>query len=277
MIRSILNSSSSLYLKRVAVQQQSRHFSQQQYKVGVHHFTHQVNKNRFIQQSTKHIQCRSIFLQTMDTPNPASQKFYTGETILDTEKTNGVTTMNFSSPLAAYNSPLAKAIFKVDGVRGVFLGKDFITVTIDIDQYEWSDMTSSIFNAIHNFYESGRPIVILDAQPNQDTLPQEEDDEVIIAIKEILETRIRPMVQEDGGDVVFIKLEDGVVYLQLQGSCTSCPSSTATLKHGIENMLMHYVPEVEEVRQYQSEADTESETQFKKVEEKIAATNAGQS
>ena len=218
--------------------------------------------------STSHA-LRALFLQTMETPNPASQKFFTGEVVLDPAHTNGQTSFNFNSPLEAYNSPLAKSLFKVDGVKGVYLGPNFITITIDIDLYQWPELTTLLFDAIHNFYESGRPAIMLDAVPNADTMPSEEDDEVIIAIKEVLETKIRPSLQDDGGDVKFVKFEDGIVYLELQGSCTSCQSSSATLKHGIENTLMHYIPEVEEVRQIQSELDQVAEEEFKKVEQKI--------
>jgi len=215
---------------------------------------------------------RSLFLQTMDTPNPASVKILPGIPVLDASKTGGITSVNIPSPLESYKSPLAKALFKVDGVRGVYLGPDFITVTIDLDNYKWDDLYFFIFEAISNFFESGRPILALDAEQSQDTIVNEEDDEVIIAIKEILETKIRPMVQEDGGDVHLVKFEDGIVYLQMQGSCSSCPSSVVTLKHGIENMLMHYIPEVEEVREWQ-DADVEkaSEEQLNKVEQKAQA------
>lgn len=208
----------------------------------------------------------NLFIQKTETPNPASVKFIPGVPVLQPELTGGITTANFNSPLEAYRSPLAKALFKVDGVKSVFLGTNFITVTLDLDHYEWKDMYTFIYEAITTHYQSGRPVLQPEAEPNKDTMVDEDDDEVIVAIKEILETKVRPMVQEDGGDVVFIKFEDGVVYLQLQGSCTSCPSSTITLKHGIENMMMHYVPEVEEVRQWESEADVASNEQLKKLE-----------
>lgn len=213
-------------------------------------------------------QQRNVFIQTAETPNPASVKFIPGVPVLEADKTGGVTSANFNSPLEAYRSPLAKALFKVDGVKGVFLGHNFITVTLDLEKYEWTNMYTFIYEAITSFYQSGKPALQPDAEQNKDTALQEDDDEIIIAIKEILETKVRPMVQEDGGDVVFIKFEDGIVYLQLQGSCTSCPSSTITLKHGIENMMMHYVPEVEEVRQWESEADEASNEQLKKLEDK---------
>lgn len=220
-------------------------------------------------------QKRTMFIRTEETPNPSSLKFYpTDFKVLDEENYPDTATMDFSSPLKSYSSPLAKAIFQVDGVRGVFLSRNFITVTID-DPERWFEVKLDIFTAIKNFYESGRPVLTEDARPSEDTLEDEDDDEVIIAIKEILETRIRPMVQEDGGDVLFRRFDDdtGTVYLKLQGSCSSCPSSTETLRHGITNMLMHYVPEVDNVEQEFDEVDEVSHEQLRKTEEKIKDQN----
>ncbi|KAJ8263196.1 hypothetical protein COCON_G00156530 [Conger conger] len=195
---------------------------------------------------TMNIPVRSMFIQTQDTPNPNSLKFLPGRMVLE------VGTMDFAAPRDAYCSPLARQLFRIDGVKSVFLGPDFITITkTDVD-LEWKVMKPDVFAAIMDFFTSGLPVVNDDA-PQADTAPSEDDDEVVSMIKELLDTRIRPTVQEDGGDVVYRGFEDGVVKLKLQGSCTSCPSSIITLKTGIQNMLQFYVPEVESVEQVKDE------------------------
>jgi len=217
-------------------------------------------------------QQRNIFIRTQETPNPASLKFLTVDVkVLDEKEYPDIPTFEITNPLQSFKSPLAKSLFKIDGVKSVFLSRDFLTVSID-DPEKWSEVKLEVFSAINNFFENGGVVLHRDATPNEDTLIKEGDDEVIIAIKEILETRIRPMVQEDGGDIVFSRFDDttGTVYVKLQGSCASCPSSTETLKNGIENMLMHYVAEVESVEQELDEIDAISEEQLKKTEEKIA-------
>lgn len=199
-----------------------------------------------------------------ETPNPASLKFYPMGTRVMPEGLS----KDFPNPLSSYSSPLAKALFNVDGVRGVYLTSDFITVTRNPDVM-WHTIKLDIFEAIENFFASGHSVIEEEAIQNEDTAPQDEDDEVLTAIKEILETRVRPMVQEDGGDIHFIDFQDGVVRLQMQGSCSGCPSSTATLKNGIENMLKHYVPEVEEVISITAEEDPVSKQQFERTEQEI--------
>lgn len=174
------------------------------------------------------MQQRSMFIQFFDTPNSAAVKFIPGEKVMPNSNT-----LEISSPLDAYKSPLAKGLFKIDGVKSVFLASDFLTITIDEDKTNWSTVKPFIFQTITTHYQSGRPVVVEDAKPNTDTQAAPQDDEVVIAIKELLETKVRPMVQDDGGDIVFIKFEEGVVYLQLQGSCTTCSSSSATLKLGM--------------------------------------------
>jgi Fe-S cluster biogenesis protein NfuA len=177
--------------------------------------------------------------------------------------------MFFKTAVDAYCSPLAKALFMINGVKHVFLATDYVTVTKDENAF-WELMQVEIINAIRTFYKSNRKVLTYDVQPTPETHEQEEDDEVVAAIKELLDTRIRPMVQEDGGDILFHKFEDGVVYLKLQGSCTGCPSSVDTLKGGVENMLMHYIPEVEEVRQVtDDEIEQVSLEQFAKTEKQI--------
>jgi len=181
-----------------------------------------------------------MFIETEPTPNPATLKFLPGRVVME----HG--TANFTDPGAAARSPLAQRLFTLPGVTGVFFGADFVTVSKD-DSAEWYQLKPSILGAIMEHFIAGQP-VILGAGPQSDVGPAEEDSEVVLQIKELLETRVRPAVAQDGGDILFHRYEDGVVYLHMQGSCSGCPSSTATLKAGIENMLRHYVPEVVEVR-----------------------------
>jgi Fe-S cluster biogenesis protein NfuA len=153
-------------------------------------------------------------------------------------------TADFPSLETARRSPLAERLFGIDGVTGVFLGSDFVTITKDADK-DWQLVKPSVLGVIMEHFTSGRPVINADA--GADAAAGEED-EVVTQIRELLDTRVRPAVAQDGGDIVFHKFEDGIVYLHMQGSCSGCPSSTATLKAGIENMLRHYIPEVMEVR-----------------------------
>ena len=181
-----------------------------------------------------------MFIQTEQTPNPASLKFLPGRDVL------GSGSANFpDADAAADRSPLAERLFAVAGVTGVFLGSDFITVSKSDDK-EWYLLKPPILGAIMEHFVSGQPI--LAASGDTAAATDEDDDEVVTQIKDLLETRVRPAVAQDGGDIVFQGFENGVVYLHLQGSCAGCPSSTMTLKAGIENMLRHYIPEVTEVR-----------------------------
>ena len=143
-------------------------------------------------------------------------------------------------------SPLAMALFRLQGVRRVFLGPSFITVTKE-EETDWAELKPETFAAIMDFFASGQPILSEEGaagEADSSCVADEEDDEVVLLIKELLDTRIRPAVQEDGGDIIYRGFEDGVVKLMLQGACASCPSSTATLHGGVERMLMHYIPEV---------------------------------
>jgi Fe-S cluster biogenesis protein NfuA len=180
-----------------------------------------------------------MFIQTEQTPNPATLKFLPGRIVMESG------TANFTSAEEAQRSPLASRIFGVDGVTGVFLGSDFVTVTKDTDQ-EWHILKPAILGVIMEHFTSGRPVI--EAGSDAAAEGEAEDDEVVAQIKELIETRVRPAVAQDGGDIIFRGFEDGIVYLHMQGACSGCPSSTATLKAGIENMLRHYVPEVIEVR-----------------------------
>jgi len=179
-----------------------------------------------------------MFIQTEQTPNPATLKFLPGREVLSRG------TADFPNSESAYRSPLAQRLFDVDGVAGVFLGSDFITITKAGDR-DWYVLKPSILGVIMEHFTAGRPVLLEEAG---DAGTEVEDDEVVAQIKELIETRVRPAVAMDGGDITFDSFEDGVVYLHMKGSCAGCPSSTATLKAGIENMLRHYVPEVVEVR-----------------------------
>jgi Fe-S cluster biogenesis protein NfuA len=191
---------------------------------------------------------RSVFIKTATTPNPECLKFYSIDlTFLDEGKT-----LDFPTARTAYKSPLAKSLFEVEGVKGVFIADDYVTVTKE-EELEWNQLSGHIFSAIANWKQSGEPLVDEDAEADTDCQPLPDDDEVVLAIKELLEARIKPMVQRDGGNIRYIGFEEGIVYLQLQGACSTCPSSTNTLKGGIERMMMHWIPEVEEVTEVNQE------------------------
>ena len=180
-----------------------------------------------------------MFIQTEDTPNPETLKFIPGNIILKTG------TADFSSKDVASDSPLASRLFEIDGVSRVFLATDFISVTKD-PQLNWNNLKPSILTGIMEHYSSGLPAINDIEKSTQSN--NTEDSETIKQIKDLLETRVRPAVAMDGGDITFCSFESGVVTLQMKGACAGCPSSTATLKMGIENMLRHYIPEVTEVR-----------------------------
>ncbi len=182
-----------------------------------------------------------MFIQTEATPNPASMKFLPGRTVMEA----GVVDFT-DAGAAAEASPLATRLFAVDGVTGVYLGRDFITVT-KAEPEAWHDLKAAVLGAIMEHFMSGDPAVVegaVDAEP----AAAEEDDDVVRQIKELIDTRVRPAVAQDGGDIVFHGFERGVVYLHMRGACSGCPSSVVTLKNGIENLLRYYVPEVSEVR-----------------------------
>ena len=181
-----------------------------------------------------------MFIQTEDTPNPETLKFIPGNIILKKG------TADFASKEAALHSPLALRLFEIDGVSRVFLANDFISVTKD-PQLDWNSLKPSILTGIMEHYSSGLPAINVSEDKNFET-NNLEDTETIKQIKDLLETRVRPAVAMDGGDITFCSFESGVVTLQMKGACAGCPSSTATLKMGIENMLRHYIPEVIEVK-----------------------------
>ena len=183
-----------------------------------------------------------MFIQTESTPNPATLKFLPGQTVLE------VGTADFPTAEAAAPSPLAQRIFAIDGVTGVFFGIDFVTVTKS-DATDWDHIKPAILGAIMEHYQSGQPVMAEDHKPASGHADHDgEDGEIVNQIKELLDTRVRPAVAQDGGDITFHGFERGIVYLHMQGACAGCPSSTLTLKMGIENLLRHYIPEVVEVR-----------------------------
>ena len=182
-----------------------------------------------------------MFIQTESTPNPATLKFLPGQNVLE------VGTADFPSVEAAATSPLANRIFAVDGVSGVFFGIDFVTVT-KAEAVEWDHIKPAILGAIMEHYQSGAPVIEGEQAASGHAEHTGEDGDIVNQIKELLDTRVRPAVAQDGGDITFHGFERGIVYLQMQGACAGCPSSTMTLKMGIENLLRHYIPEVVEVR-----------------------------
>jgi Fe-S cluster biogenesis protein NfuA len=183
-----------------------------------------------------------MFIETEGTPNPATLKFLPGREVM------GAGTADFAHPDSAARSPLATALFALPGVARVFLGSDFITVTKS-EAGGWQSLKPQVLGAIMEHFVAGRPVIEGAAEEWADEDVAPEHEEIVAQIKELLDTRVRPAVASDGGDIVFRGFRDGVVHLYLQGACSGCPSSRATLKHGIENMLRHYVPEVVAVEQ----------------------------
>ncbi|MFD1195588.1 NifU family protein [Seohaeicola saemankumensis] len=183
-----------------------------------------------------------MFIQTESTPNPATLKFLPGQTVLE------MGTADFPTADGASVSPLATRIFAVNGVTGVFFGTDFVTVTKDAG-VEWDHIKPALLGAIMEHFQSGQPVMGAGAQAASGHADHDgPDSDVVGQIKELLDTRVRPAVAQDGGDITFHGFDRGVVYLHMQGACAGCPSSTLTLKMGIENLLRHYIPEVTEVR-----------------------------
>ncbi|WP_062762411.1 NifU family protein [Falsirhodobacter sp. alg1] len=182
-----------------------------------------------------------MFIQTESTPNPATLKFLPGQTVLD------MGTADFPSAEAATSSPLAQRIFATGGVAGVFFGHDFVTVTKAEDR-DWAHVKAAVLGAIMEHYQSGAPVIEGERAASAHAEHTGEDGDIVTQIKELLDTRVRPAVAQDGGDITFHGFDRGIVYLHMQGACAGCPSSTLTLKMGIENLLRHYIPEVLEVR-----------------------------
>jgi Fe-S cluster biogenesis protein NfuA len=180
-----------------------------------------------------------MFIQTEETPNPDSLKFIPGRVVL----ASGTASFNQSDDCKT--SPFAKRLLSIDGITSVFFGNDFITISKQNDQ-DWYILKPSIIGIIMEQFVAGLPVII--DKPDISQSMSVEEDPIVQQIKELIDTRVRPAVAQDGGDILFHSFENGIVYLKMQGACSGCPSSTATLKSGIENMLRYYVPEVEEVR-----------------------------
>ena len=183
-----------------------------------------------------------MFIQTEQTPNPQTLKFLPGKVVMEEG------TAFFQNDQEATNSPFAKRLFGVEGVEGVFFGSDFITIT-KAQTVDWQVMKPLVLGSIMDHYNSGEATLIKESKKENKSLEKDDNDtDIVKQIKELLDTRVRPAVAMDGGDIIYDSFKDGIVYLHMQGACSGCPSSTATLKMGIENMLKHYVPEVQEVR-----------------------------
>ncbi len=183
-----------------------------------------------------------MFIQTEATPNPATLKFMPGQPVLR----KGV--RDYKDPSQASDSKLARSLFEIEGVTGVFFGSDFISVTKG--EGDWQVLKPAILGVIMEHYMSGEPIVDDEDAPAAagEEFYDESDAETVATIKELIETRVRPAVAQDGGDIIFQGYKDKIVYLQMRGACSGCPSSTATLRNGIENLLKHFLPEIQEVR-----------------------------
>jgi len=184
-----------------------------------------------------------MFIQTETTPNPATLKFLPGRPVLESG------TLDMRSKDAAAQSPLAERLFDVPNVTGVFFGADFISVTKA--DGEWQQIKPAVLGVIMEHYMSGAPLLANGAEPEptgDDEFFDEKDADTVATIKDLIETRVRPAVAGDGGDITFKGYKEGVVYLHMKGACSGCPSSTATLQHGIQNLLQHFVPDVTEVR-----------------------------
>ena len=185
-----------------------------------------------------------MFIQTEETPNPATLKFLPGRDVM-----GAAPPADFPNAESAKASPLAESLFKIPQVSSVFLGSDFITITKSED--DWQQLKPILLTALMDFFLTGLPVInqtpaLQDDSEGADG--EEGDSEIVSTIKQLLDTRVRPAVAQDGGDIVFHGYEDGVVSLTMRGACAGCPSSTATLKHGIENLLKHFIPEINEVR-----------------------------
>ncbi|KAK9317559.1 scaffold protein Nfu/NifU N terminal-domain-containing protein [Lipomyces starkeyi] len=211
------------------------------------------------------VQRRTMFIQTANTPNQDALKFIPSTNILPL----GSRTVEFVNGREAHSSPLARKLFAVDGVRSVMFGSDFITIEKD-PFVSWAVLKPEVFSLLTEYLSSGAKIMLEETTMNEDTMPKEGDSEMVSMIKELIDTRIRPAIQEDGGDVEYKGLtDDGVVQLKLRGACRTCDSSSVTLKNGIEAMLMHYVDGVNGIEQVLDPEEEISLREFEKFEQKL--------
>ncbi|KAJ1728399.1 hypothetical protein LPJ61_004051 [Coemansia biformis] len=217
-----------------------------------------------------------MFIQTATTPNEDALQFIPGVPVLGTaEGGGGMRTVEYTGPREGLRSPLATRLFAIDGVRGVMFGADFVTVRKDADQ-PWQLMKPDIYAAIMDHFSSGRELIRDDggeAGDRDSMAAAEGDSEIVSEIKELLESRIRPSIQEDGGDLDFVSYNEGtgVVRIRLRGACRGCASSSVTLKHGVEGMLSYYIPEVTGVEEVADELDAQAQREFAKLEADLAA------
>lgn len=204
---------------------------------------------------------RNLFIQTMETPSEQALKFLPSVQILKENETR-----EFLSGREAACSPLALKLFSIDGIKTIMFGSNFITVEKANDEIDWSVLKPEIFSILTEYLTNGSPIINEESELSLDVEINEEDDEIVAMIKELIFTRIKPAIQEDGGDIEFVKFieENGTVFLKLKGACRSCDSSTVTLKNGIESMLKFYIEEVETVEQISEDDTTEITEQFQK-------------
>mmetsp|Transcript_40248 Transcript_40248/g.113977 ORF Transcript_40248/g.113977 Transcript_40248/m.113977 type:complete len:286 (+) Transcript_40248:231-1088(+) len=236
-----------------------------------HHLAGSISEGRtssrfpVVSTSFQDVRTRSMFIQTMKTPNPSSLMFVPGQTVMETGAAD------FTTMKEAMASPLARKLFAIEGVKGVFYGSDFITITKS-DEVDWAELKPQAFAAIMDHFSSGAQLMV--STEHDDNAIHDDDDEVVAMIKELLETRIRPAVAEDGGDIAFKSFdpESGTVTLKMKGACSGCPSSSVTLKSGIENMLMHYIPEVKQVIEDETldVAESAGLSEFEKLEAKLS-------
>lgn len=216
------------------------------------------------------MQARTMFIQTESTPNDDSLKFIPGVPVMPSGGTYEIL-----DPKSSLPSPLGVRLMGIDGIKSVFYGPDFVTISKD-ESYNWSVVKPEVFSVLMEHFTSGKSLFREDspeADGPQDTKILDSDSEVVAMIKELLDTRVRPAIQEDGGDIEYKEFteDDGVVRLKLKGSCRGCSSSSVTLKSGIERMLMHYIPEVKGVEQVLDEEELMSLNEFNKLEKKLAA------
>lgn len=183
-----------------------------------------------------------MFIETERTPNPATLKFLPGRAVMPAG------TADFPDPESAQRSPLAAALFTLGDIEGVFLGTDFVSVTKAEGSADWASLKPQVLGVLVDHFASGAPVLAGEAAVEEELHDDPADADIVAQIRELIDTRVRPAVANDGGDIIYRGFDKGVVYLRMQGACSGCPSSTATLKNGIENLLKYYVPEVSEVR-----------------------------
>eukprot|EP00834_Sanchytrium_tribonematis_P002462 NODE_76_length_23837_cov_1.242396.p12 type:complete len:213 gc:universal NODE_76_length_23837_cov_1.242396:23121-23759(+) len=203
---------------------------------------------------------RRLFIQVEETPNIDALKFKPGQTV--TEHAQDVSRSN------SQISPLAEYLYRIDGVQGVYFGPDFVSVTKD-NASQWTVLKPMIFSTLTEFFTSKQPIYNDPSTLGNDTQILETDSETVKMLKTLIADRIRPYIQQDGGDINFVGYKDGVVHVKLQGACKTCSSSTITLKRGIESMMKHYVPEIKSVEQIEDEEELIANSAFKNLEKKL--------